>query len=676
MWNRNLVKLLAASVLVLGVSACNNDDNKPPHDDGLPPNLPTFSIGGTVTGLSGTLSLQNSNGNTVAVTANGAFTFATEMFNGNTYNVTVGAPPNSQTCTVANGTGTVTLNDITNIAVTCAANPNLIHVAVTGLGAGKTLVLRAQADATSGDLAVTSNGSFAFPTGFVGGAEYEVIVLTQPQGQACTIPNPHGDIDPAIITNLAVICINSSASAREWSPAEPVATDADIADPNSMNDPQIRYDAAGNALAVWEADRVGEQGKDIVSRRYVPGAGWGSPVIVPRQDVSGQLPEVAGLDTRTDPKLAVAANGDAVVVFHYGGPRNLAASFYTKATNSWSELDWIFASHPDDPDGADDPSVSIDADGNVLVVFENFGLIHYTRFTPGSGWLADVNFGKLAQPIDPNSNSREPKLATDANGDAVVVWKIHDVFPDVGAFDTHLVSSRYDRDADVWSNPVPVDQDDLFDQQDGVFFGHDVMVDAAGNAAAVWTQYDGARLHVMFNQLTGNTWGTPVIVETGNDGVNGNAYDTHAVMDANGIVMAMWLQNDVDDGHFVANRYVPGAGWGTQQVIGQYSSIGFGAESTEMKLVGNAAGDVIALWTLYSGIGDENVLEPYQVLANEFNGTTLAWGAPDVIDKEETDVEWGEASEIALDIDAEGNATAVWKDLGSPESGIRAAHFE
>jgi hypothetical protein len=82
------------------------------------------------------------------------------------------------------------------------------------------------------------------------------------------------------------------------------------------------------------------------------------------------------------------------------------------------------------------------------------------------------------------------------------------------------------------------------------------------------------------------------------------------------------------------------------------------------------------LWTLYSGIADENQLEPYEVLANEYNGTTHLWGAPDVIDKEESETVLGEASEIALAIDAAGNATAIWKDLGSTESGIRAAHFE
>jgi hypothetical protein len=258
------------------------------------------------------------------------------------------------------------------------------------------------------------------------------------------------------------------------------------------------------------------------------------------------------------------------------------------------------------------------------------------------------------------------------------VWSWRKLMPGQGLFEGHRYSSRYDMDTDTWSDPLAIDADDMFDGDDGVFYGKDVMVDAAGNATAMWTQYDGERLHVMYNRLTGATWGTPAIVETGNDGEVSNAFDTHAAIDGNGNVMAMWLQNDADEGHYVANRYVAGAGWGTLQVIGDYSKVGFGSADTEMKLVSNAAGDTIALWTLYSEILPENQLGPYEIFANEYNVTTNLWGAPDVIDKEEDENpdELGEAMDIAVAIDAQGKAVAIWRDSGSPQSGIRSARFE
>jgi hypothetical protein len=682
MFNRNAFTLFAAVLLTCGLAACGDDDDPNPGNSGNPgdPLQPggsstTHSIGGTVSGLAGSLTLQNSNGTTVTVSANGAFTFATQMVLGASYAVTVVVAPNSQTCAVSNGSGSVGLSDITNIAVTCTTNPFLLHATVSGLGAGKSLVLHALADGANGIVTVSANGPVTFPVNFVAGAEYLVFVQTQPQGQTCTVANPEGDIDPVIITNVAVNCINSSASAREWTKAGPVSTDTDLTDANWMDQAQIGYDAAGNALAVWRAGRVGEAGNDIAFSRYTPGSGWSTPGILPR--LFPLLFEFSGFDTRNNPRLAVAPNGDAVVIVSWSGApmQNFSASFYNHVTNTWSDLEWIFLAHPDIPAGASALNVSMDAAGNVVVVFDVSGYIQYSRYKPGDGWITPVQIGKLVSPLVAGVTSA-PVLGMNAAGDTICVWRWRKSIAGPPFLEPHLYSSRYDMDSDTWSEPLLVDADDPFDGDDGVYFEKDVMVDAAGNAVAVWTQYDGERLHVMYNRLTGNTWGTPAIVETGNDGDLGNAYDTHAAMDGDGNVMAMWVQNDVDEGHYVANRYVPGEGWGTQQVIGQYAGVGFAAATTEMKLVSNAAGDVVALWTLYSDILPENQFAPYQVVANEFNGTTLLWGAPDAIDKEENETEIGEASGIAVAIDAEGNATAIWRDLGSPESGIRAAHFE
>jgi hypothetical protein len=674
MFSRKLVILLTASFLSVGLVACKKHNGQPVDSGELPV---THSIGGTVSGMTGSLTLQNSNGTTVAVGANGSFTFATQMAQGASYNVTVAVQPNSQTCTVTNGSGSVGASDITNIAVSCTANPFLLHVTVSGLGAGKSVVLAASSVAATGNLTVTANGPATFPLNFVGGAEYEIFVVTQPQAQICTVPNATGTIDTVIITNVAVNCVNRSASAREWTKAEPVHTDLDLTDTNWMDQPQVGYDAAGNALAVWRAGRVGQQGNDIAFSRYTPGSGWSTPGIVPR--LLPPVFEYSAFDTRDNPRLAVAANGDAVLIVSWSGAttHNLAASLYDHETNTWSDLEWIYLAPADIPYGAGTVNVSMDAAGNVVVVFDVIGAIQYARYRPGDGWITPVQIGKLAAPLVDGATSA-PLLGMNAAGDTICVWKWRKLISEQGLAEAHLFSSRYDMDTDTWSDPLAVDADVPFDGDDGVFYGKDVLVDATGNASAVWTQYDGERLHVMFNRLTGNTWGTPAIVETGNDTETSNAFDTHAAIDGNGNIMAMWLQNDTEEGHYIANRYVPGTGWGTQQVIGDYAQTGFAAADTQMKLVSNSAGDTIALWTLYSGILEENQFAPYAVFANEYNATTHVWGAPDVIDKEEDEnpEQFGEAMDLAVAIDAQGNAVAIWRDQGSPQSGIRSARFE
>ena len=88
--------------------------------------VPTYSVGGSVSGLTGSgLALQNNGADTLAIGANGSFTFAAELQQGNAYAVTVSTQPTGQTCSVTNGSGTIATIDVTNISVTCEDIPSL-----------------------------------------------------------------------------------------------------------------------------------------------------------------------------------------------------------------------------------------------------------------------------------------------------------------------------------------------------------------------------------------------------------------------------------------------------------------------------------------------------------------------------------------------------------------------
>ncbi|HSZ28462.1 MAG TPA: hypothetical protein VK784_01740, partial [Pseudonocardiaceae bacterium] len=79
-----------------------------------------YSVGGTVSGLSGTVVLQDNGSDSLSVTANGSFTFATQLASGAAYAVTVQSYPSGQTCTVSDGSGTVSSANVTNVAISCA----------------------------------------------------------------------------------------------------------------------------------------------------------------------------------------------------------------------------------------------------------------------------------------------------------------------------------------------------------------------------------------------------------------------------------------------------------------------------------------------------------------------------------------------------------------------------
>src|SRR4029077_13724549 len=84
-------------------------------------NVSTCSVGGTVSGLSGTVVLQDNGGDNLSVSANGSFTFATSLASGAPYSVTVASSPAGQACTAANASGSVGSANITTVTVSCQA---------------------------------------------------------------------------------------------------------------------------------------------------------------------------------------------------------------------------------------------------------------------------------------------------------------------------------------------------------------------------------------------------------------------------------------------------------------------------------------------------------------------------------------------------------------------------
>ncbi|MGA7218475.1 MAG: hypothetical protein WBX38_09180 [Candidatus Sulfotelmatobacter sp.] len=163
---------------------------------------PTYTIGGTVSGLTGTIVLQDNLTNNLSLTANGAFTFSAAIPSGGAYSVSVLTQPAGQNCTVSNGSGTATAN-VTNVAVTCVTTPTYT-IGGTLSGLTGTVVLQ---DNLTNNLSLTANGAFTFSAAIPSGGAYSVTVLTQPTGQACAVTNGSGTAT-ANVTNVSVVCSN------------------------------------------------------------------------------------------------------------------------------------------------------------------------------------------------------------------------------------------------------------------------------------------------------------------------------------------------------------------------------------------------------------------------------------------------------------------------------------
>lgn len=168
------------------------------------------TVGGTVTGLNGTLVLKNmSNNDTVTINQTGTSTYAFPMTIDKTtgsYNVTVMTnpvyPPEAQTCTVTNGMGGPGVaGPIENVDVNCIAKQFSVGGNATGV-TGTVVLQNNGAD----NLSLTANGGFTFATKIASAQSYAVSVFQTPATLGCTVSNGTGSVGGANVTNVGIAC--------------------------------------------------------------------------------------------------------------------------------------------------------------------------------------------------------------------------------------------------------------------------------------------------------------------------------------------------------------------------------------------------------------------------------------------------------------------------------------
>jgi subtilisin-like proprotein convertase family protein len=235
------IRLAAAVLIALAqLSGCGGGGG------GGGPSVPTYTIGGTIAGLTGSgLVLRLNGGSNLPVNPNATgFTFTTQLASGAGYAATVLTQPTgpSQTCTVANGTGTVPSANITSIGISCTTNSFTVGGTVSGL-TGTGLVLRNNG---GNDLAINASGPFTFSIPILSGATYAVTVLTQPTGQvqSCNVASASGTVGAANVTSVGVFCGGF--------------TIGDLSDPLAVQQWHLK-NTGQNAFA----DTVGVAGMDI-----------------------------------------------------------------------------------------------------------------------------------------------------------------------------------------------------------------------------------------------------------------------------------------------------------------------------------------------------------------------------------------------------------------------------
>lgn len=157
--------------------------------DVLCSNLPSYSIGGDVSGLSGNLVLQNNGTDQINISASGQFTFGAELLEGQRYSVEILSAPASQTCAISSGTesGEVGVADIDTVQVICedrqfsvsgsiSGHSDIVELFVSVGGQVQAPVSLSPQD-TNFDF-----GAFAYNASIA-------VTVTDPAGQNCQVEN-------------------------------------------------------------------------------------------------------------------------------------------------------------------------------------------------------------------------------------------------------------------------------------------------------------------------------------------------------------------------------------------------------------------------------------------------------------------------------------------------------
>lgn len=197
------------------------------------PNAITYTIGGTVSGLNGSLTVKNNSTDQLIMASSGLFTFTTPVDEGGQYNVTITSQPSTQTCVLSDYFGTNVTANITTVSIGCTDNPpetttlllssssmalSVSGLTVDGIASGSPRVLMVT---NTGQISALSLGITASPDLPLGTTNSTTCGASLAPGATCTITITPGSV--------------SSASASPGTSAVPSTLTINGSNTNSVN---------------------------------------------------------------------------------------------------------------------------------------------------------------------------------------------------------------------------------------------------------------------------------------------------------------------------------------------------------------------------------------------------------------------------------------------------------
>ncbi len=386
-------KIYTSVIALLFLTSCGDSSGTDPAPTGNP--IKTYTVGGTISGLSGTVVFQNNGVDNLSMSADGPFTFTTALVDGSDYIVTVFTQPSGPNCFVVNGSGQVAGGNITSVIVNCTNSTTILDSSFDGDG----IVINHNAAGGNG----SEKGS-AITIDPIG----KILVVGQSYNGNTDIPvlwryNSNGTLDNAFDNDGVVI---SPTSATNFGISGDVITDATgkilvtgmyIGEGISQGDMIIwRYNTDGTPDTTFDVDGYNTAG----------GNGWdiGSSIVA---DSSGKILVAGSIDNGSNNDLAIwRFNNDGTLDNSFDGDGIVV---HDNATGA------------DSDDGGS--AITIDGSGRILVAGGSNSDMVIWRFNADGGLdttFNNVGFVVHSDTTGANSNVGANSIALDSSGRILV----------------------------------------------------------------------------------------------------------------------------------------------------------------------------------------------------------------------------------------------------------------
>lgn len=395
-------------------------------------------------------------------------------------------------------------------------------------------------------------------------------------------------------------------------------------------DPQIVFDANGNAFAGWIGREPGSWGDgSVYIRRYDRATNTWSTL----EELTRRIDRGRTANNVTAFKLAVDSQGNALAVWEQEQDGTGRTALYS---SQYIDGEWI------EPTVRATSSSSYGAGRIVAAINGSLASIAWLRSGSDDLYVVRLTasgWGEAESVETFNSNFiYEPTLGMDAAGNVTVAFK--------NAPDTALYVNRFDAATNAWSGVSALES---WANSPKLAFSPD------GNGVAIWSY--GETLYARRFLSATNTWTAAVALNPGAwDYIEG----TSLAVDTQGNAVVSWMTFQNDERRTQVARFDAASGsWSAPATLG--SSAGLPWESVGNSVIAVNGSHAAVAWTHTAEAGNQFYIARYK------DGV---WSAPELLE-----TAMGAVGQPSITIDSLGSIGVLWRQLEGQVESIHSKQY-